>query len=226
MDSANGRRLRDLKGHKGQVYTASFDETGETLASASDDGKIGLWNTTTFESIFLEDNDGPVFAAAIHPNGRVLASSSATGTIRLWDVPSRHPMVELQGHVEPPRKLVFSRDGKLLASMDRHRARLWNVDSRYEITSWPCNLVYPEDATAIDFHPAGTLLAACCSKGDVQLLDTITGTVVRTCVGTTTQSNRWRFTRTVAGSSLRRATARLACGMSNAVNGYYNPRAR
>ncbi|HAJ63948.1 MAG TPA: hypothetical protein DCP31_35825 [Cyanobacteria bacterium UBA8543] len=39
-----GRELHTLKGHSGSVTSISFSPNGKTIASASSDGTIILWN--------------------------------------------------------------------------------------------------------------------------------------------------------------------------------------
>jgi WD40 repeat protein len=57
---------------------------GETLISGSNDGKIRIWNTTTWQQIaILTEHTSVVFSIAISPNGRILASASFDNTARL-----------------------------------------------------------------------------------------------------------------------------------------------
>jgi WD40 repeat protein len=42
--SIEGRELHTLKGHSGSVTSVSFSPNGKTIASASSDGTIILWN--------------------------------------------------------------------------------------------------------------------------------------------------------------------------------------
>jgi WD40 repeat protein len=58
----------------------------QTLASASDDNTIRLWDATTGAwNQTLNGHNGPVSAVAFSPDGQTLASASWDDTVRLWD---------------------------------------------------------------------------------------------------------------------------------------------
>lgn len=63
--------------------------------------------------------------------------------------------------------VVFSPDGKLLATVarDEKRVRLWDVAGKKELSA----LAAPEVVWSIQFSPDGTLLAAGCINGTVQV---------------------------------------------------------
>jgi hypothetical protein len=88
------RPLHAMKGlivHDGEVLAVAFSRDGDTLASASDDGKVRLWDATDGQQIGdpLTGHDGGVIAVAYSPDGDTLASVSFSGTVRLWATPSR-----------------------------------------------------------------------------------------------------------------------------------------
>jgi WD40 repeat protein len=54
---------------------------------------------------------------AFGPDGRRLVSSGQDETIRLWDVASGHELLALKGHSGRVRSVVFSGDGRKIASV-------------------------------------------------------------------------------------------------------------
>ena len=66
---------------------------GGTLASASYDGTIRLWNARSgaYQQT-LEGHNGPVTSVAFSPDGGTLASGSFEGTILLWDIRRYHAL--------------------------------------------------------------------------------------------------------------------------------------
>jgi WD40 repeat protein len=86
--SAQEPKLQDtLKGHTNWVMSVAFSPDGKTLASASVDQTIKLWDVATGkEQATLKGHTEVVFSVAFSPDGKRLASGSKDGTIKLWDV--------------------------------------------------------------------------------------------------------------------------------------------
>src|SRR6476659_3527098 len=122
--SAQEPKLRaTLQGHTNPVVSVAYSPDGKTLASASYDGTLKLWDVTTGkERATLKGHTGCVGSVAFSPDGKTLASAIMGSpipdvdnkTIKLWDVTTGTERAILKGHEGMVYSVAFSPDGKTL----------------------------------------------------------------------------------------------------------------
>jgi WD40 repeat protein len=190
-DVATGKELHAAGGgHHGPVTHLAFSPDGHTLLSAGSDKTLFRWDLAIGRPVheFHWSTEG-LDALTVSPDGRTLATGTfrpwgkMDRTVRLWDVDARREIRSLG-----PGALLgrfswtwgFSRDGKLLAVLDKDRTpRLWDVATGKE-RQLPKGLGQPVYCGA--FSPDGKLLATELegnAGATIHLWDLATGREVR-----------------------------------------------
>ncbi|MDZ7955914.1 ribosome assembly protein 4, partial [Nostoc sp. DedQUE09] len=88
--------VNTLEGHSSWVSSVVFSPDGKTLASASVDKTIKLWDVSTGKAMkTLTGHSSSVWGVVFSPDGKTLASGSGDKTIKLWDVSTGKAMKTL-----------------------------------------------------------------------------------------------------------------------------------
>jgi WD40 repeat protein len=137
-DTATGKELRRCAGLMDKIKSVAFSPDGKTLAAASGDGRIGLWQVATGKEVLcimahpnhVEPNHGfpPSPCVAFAPDGKTLASASMDRTIRLWDVSTAKEVGRFQSADGGFYTVAFSPDGRnLIAGSSDTTVTIWDV---------------------------------------------------------------------------------------------------
>ncbi|KAJ9056689.1 Coronin-like protein crn1 [Entomophthora muscae] len=124
-----------FSGHSGPVLDTDFANFNDhVIASASEDGKVMIWNIPEFSTegeevenletaaVTLHGHNKKVGGVLFHPTAdNVLASSSADLTIKLWDIESGKQRQELTGHGDLIQSFTWNWNGNLIASTCRDK---------------------------------------------------------------------------------------------------------
>ncbi|MFF4985569.1 helix-turn-helix domain-containing protein [Streptosporangium saharense] len=166
-----------LPGHTTAVYAVRLSPDGHTLASASMDGTVRLWDLTDPHRpatlAVLTGHTKGVTSAVFSADGHLLATGGDDRTVRLWDVTDpRRPraLATLTGHTDVVRALALSSDGRTLASVSYDRtARLWDITDPSHPTSLAV-LRGPRDGlSSTAFSPDGRFLVVAGAEPVVRL---------------------------------------------------------
>ncbi|MEH2386947.1 MAG: serine/threonine-protein kinase [Nostoc sp.] len=151
-----------LTGHSGtlsSVNALAISPDSNTLASASDDKIVKLWDLKTQKVLAsLLGHSQAVKSVTFSPDGQILATASDDKTIKLWQVETLEEISILLGHSHAVKSVAFSPDGQILASGSWDKTiKLWDVNSGREI----CTMTgHQLQVNAVAFSPQGQLLAS------------------------------------------------------------------
>ncbi|MEH2319353.1 serine/threonine-protein kinase [Nostoc sp.] len=154
--------LHTLTGHSGtlsSVNALAISPDGYTLASASDDKIVKLWDLNTQKVLAsLSGHSQAVKSVTFSPDGQILATASDDKTIKLWQIETLKEISTLLGHSHTVKSLAFSPDGQILASGSWDKTiKLWDVNSGTEI----CTITgHQLQVNSVAFSPQGQLLAS------------------------------------------------------------------
>lgn len=157
-----------LRGHTAPVHNCTWSPDGKTLASASRDRKVRLWDVATRTCLgTLSGHTRAVSTCSWSPDGKTLATASRDHTVRLWDVDTRRCLATLSGHTDKVWTCAWSPDGKLLASAsDDETVRIWDVVERKCVKALSSHKHNVKDCS---WSPDGRLLASASDDWTVRL---------------------------------------------------------
>lgn len=181
-----GKYKTSLKGHTRKITRIAFSSDGQTLASASEDRTVILWNPYTGKNKFtLKGHTKGAISIAFAPDNSMLASGSNDGTVQLWNAKTGKQIHILKrnsktiSYRDAVYSVAFSPDNRMLISLtDDGTIRLWDTKTGKHIRTFKGTLNggQPED-NSVSFSPDKRTIVSI-SDSETKLWNVRTGKLI------------------------------------------------
>jgi WD40 repeat protein len=177
----------EFKGHKDWIYVVAYGAGGKTLASASRDRSVKVWDLATKKEVqtFSFPGEGKKgderrdnIKAIVLAQDRIFAGGGKfnqkakawQGEVKIWDAKAGGTELKsLKGHSAEINGLAVDKEGKLLYSGSADdTVVVWDVDAGKELNTIKA---HTEPVMAIALSKDGGTLATASADGSVKLWD-------------------------------------------------------
>ncbi len=160
--------------HKDGVRGIDINNTGQLLASCSDDGNIYLWEINNPDRNPAKINTGAsgknyFRCIEFGPHDQFLVAGSADGKLFIWEKPLLNTKPDIiKGHQSIVYNIAVNNNSKHMATASADGTiKLWDLSN---LNSFNTIDSVKAKVTCADFNNDGSKLAYCCSNGDIKVI--------------------------------------------------------
>ena len=168
-----------LQSHEAAVTSVTFSPEGNTIATASADKTVKLWNLSNGREIqTLKGHHALVNSVVFSSEGQTIATASEDKTVKIWSLSGKN-IKTLIGHKAGINRVNFSSDGQTIATASSdNTVKLWGRDGK-EIKTL---IGHKAAAKMVLFSPDGQTIATASEDNTVKLWNR-NGKEIRTLSG-------------------------------------------
>jgi WD40 repeat protein/transcriptional regulator with XRE-family HTH domain len=174
------------KAHTDTVVALAFSPDEQTLATASWDGAIKLWELERGSLLWTGSQTEGIESVAFAPDGHRLASGGNDAVVHLWDTASGTNVQTLACQGGAVFSVAWSPDGRLLASgCANGDISLWEMQETQSASCVKTLTGHTNWVEELAFAPDGTQLASASVDRTVRLWEVTSGCCLQTLEGHT-----------------------------------------
>lgn len=186
---------RTLRGHLAKVYSVSFCEDKRHIVSASQDGKLIVWNALTMNKEHaIPLRSSWVMTCAYAPSGNLVACGGLDNTCSIYNLRSREfPLKvtkELQNHTGYLSCCRFIDDTQIITSSGDMSCILWDVESGQPTTTFTD---HAGDVMSVSISPDKNTFVSGSCDATAKLWDIRAARCVQTFAGHESDLNSVQF---------------------------------
>ncbi|KAJ3298013.1 hypothetical protein HK104_011237 [Borealophlyctis nickersoniae] len=161
-----------LEGHTSRIWDVASSKSGATVASASGDGTVKIWDMKHNKMQCLNtfsDSDGDVYSVKYHPAERHIVTGGYDKTVRLYDIVRGRVVKTFSGHTLSVTKAIFNPLGNLVVTGSKDNTiKFWDILSGLCIKTISSHL---GEVTSVEMNSNGTLLLSSSKDNSNRLWD-------------------------------------------------------
>jgi WD40 repeat protein len=160
------QEISTIKGGDKRINSVRFSPDNRLLAFGGFAKTVQLWQLQPQQKLAEFVTTDRVNGVNFSPDGQLLAAAT-DGKIKLWDVSTAKEVDSFVGNGELVNHVVFSPNGKTLASANRNGTiKLWDVATRQELKKLEH---HERRVNYVAFSPNGKTLASASNDGTIML---------------------------------------------------------
>ncbi|CDS03869.1 Putative Guanine nucleotide-binding proteinFT subunit beta [Lichtheimia ramosa] len=186
---------RTLKGHLAKIYAMSWAADKRHLVSASQDGKLLVWDAYTTHKLYaIPLRSSWVMTCAYSPSGRYVASGGLDNMCSIYNLQTR------DGPTRPARELVahsgylsccrFRNDQQILTSSGDTTCLLWDIDAGQKIAEFSD---HTGDVMSLSISPNPNIFASAACDATAKIWDIRANKCVQSFSGHESDINAVQF---------------------------------
>ncbi|OZH53560.1 hypothetical protein AFK68_16820 [Hydrocoleum sp. CS-953] len=154
-----------MERYDNSVNSVALSDDGESIATASDDGTVKLWNKKGELLQTLKAHNSGISDVDFSSDGERMATASDDGMVKLWNQQGEL-LQTLEGHKKRVSDIAFSPDGKTIATAsDDSTVKLWNQQGELLQTLKG----HKSSVSDVDFSSDGKTIATASNDKTVKL---------------------------------------------------------